>query len=119
MICPNCKAEYLDGIKICSECNIELIPNDEYIDFDKIDVSISDWKEVYKTHDFIEAEMIKSNLESAGIIAVIFSKEDRMRLNLSFVGSAPIKIIVKEKDLELAIEILNHISNFNSEDELE
>ncbi len=116
MICPKCKAEYVDGIKICTDCNIELISANEFTDYDDLNVSLSDWKEVFKTSDFIEAEMVKSNLTSAGIDAVIFSKEDRMRLNLSYVGSAPIKIFVKENDVETALDILNDINNSNLED---
>lgn len=115
MICPNCKAEYVEGITVCPDCNIQLIPKNEFIDYDNLEISLSDWKEVYKTSDFIEAEMIKSNLDGAGINAVIFSKEDRMRLNLSYVGSAPIKILVNEKDYETAIEIINDINNTNFE----
>ncbi|MCX7876138.1 MAG: DUF2007 domain-containing protein [Melioribacteraceae bacterium] len=117
MICPNCKAEYIDGITFCNDCNTELIPLNEFIDYDNIEISLSDWKEVYKTSDYIEAEMIKTNLASAGIDAVIFSKEDRMRLNLSYVGSAPIKIFVKQNDLETALEILNDINNSKIEDD--
>lgn len=119
MICLNCKAEYIDGITKCADCQIDLIPNEEFVDYDQIEVSLSDWKEVYKSNDFIEAEMIKANLSGAGIQAIIFSKEDRMRLNLSYVGSAPIKIYVKQNDVDTALSIINDINSTEIQEEEE
>jgi hypothetical protein len=34
-----------------------------------------------------------------------------MRINLSYVGSAPVKIFVKEKSFDDAIQIINEINN--------
>lgn len=118
MICPNCEAEFVEGITTCSDCGTGLIANDEFIkeDDDNL-VSLEDWKVVYSTHDIIEAEMMKSNLSGAEIEAIVFSKEDRMRLNLSFAGSAPIKIYVREESVEEAKRIINEINNTEVKDE--
>lgn len=117
MICPNCEAEYIDGINICADCGTNLIPNEEFIKEEEEFVSLEDWKEVHSTHDVIEAEMLKSNLSGAGIDAIVFSKEDRMRLNLSYVGSAPIKLFVKKDNFENAAQIINEINNTEVKDE--
>ncbi|MEW6653321.1 MAG: DUF2007 domain-containing protein [Bacteroidota bacterium] len=118
MICQNCETEYIDGITICADCKTSLIPIDEFVkeDEDKI-ISLEDWKVVYLTHDFIEAEMLKANLSGAGIDAIIFSKEDRMRLNLSYVGSAPIKLYVKIESFDEAVLIVTEINNTEAKDD--
>jgi len=118
MICPNCEAEYIDGITMCADCATALIPNDEFVkeDLDQM-VSLDDWKVVHSTNDLIEAEMLKANLSGADIEAIIFSKEDRMRLNLSYVGSAPIKLFVKSEFFEEASQIINEIKNTEVKDD--
>ena len=35
MFCPNCKCEYRDGFKYCSDCNIELVNDLPYVEDDK------------------------------------------------------------------------------------
>ena len=117
MICPNCKAEYVEGIKICADCGTELIPNAEFIKEDEGEISLDDWKEVYSSNDPIFIEMLKANLKGAGIDAVYFSKEDRMRLNLSYVGAAAIKLFVKEENLETAKQIMDDINATEIKDE--
>lgn len=118
MICPNCGAKYVDEIKECSACNILLIPNTEKLRKENEETLIDDWVEIFSSADPIEIEMVKANLEGAEINAVVFSKEDRMRLNLSYVGSAPIKLFVKKHDIETAKQIIEDINSkdINSEE---
>lgn len=117
MICPNCEAEYVDGITNCADCGTTLIPNDQFVKKTDEVVSLDDWKVVHSTQDIIEAEMLKSNLSGAGIEAFIFSKEDRMRLNLSYVGSAPIKLFVRVENFDDAMQIISQINNEEVKDD--
>lgn len=117
MICPNCEAEYVDGIITCADCGTTLIPNDQFVKKPDEVVSLDDWKVVHTTQDIIEAEMLKSNLSGAGIEAFIFSKEDRMRLNLSYVGSAPIKLFVRVENFDDAMLIISQINNEEVKDD--
>jgi hypothetical protein len=118
MICPNCEAEYVEGFTACSDCGTALIPDNQFVKkADDEVVSLEDWKIVYSTQDIIEAEMLKSNLSGAGIDAFIFSKEDRMRLNLSYSGSAPIKLFVKKESFDEAVQIVNEINNTEIKDD--
>lgn len=117
MICPNCEAEYVDGITNCADCGTTLIPNDQFVKKTDEVVSLDDWKVVHSTQDIIETEMLKSNLSGAGIEAFIFSKEDRMRLNLSYVGSAPIKLFVRVENFDDAMQIISQINNEEVKDD--
>ncbi len=100
-ICPNCKYEYISGIKKCPDCGAELV--DELPP--EIILNESDWVVVYTTSFDYEAEMLKDNLESAGISATILSQKDS-----SFPAPGDlsiIKLLVKKVDAENAIAFLN------------
>lgn len=93
MICPKCEAEYVEGIKICSDCDVELITIAE---FESNLVHHDDWISVYSTDVFYEAEMIKANLEGADIKSIILSQQDK---NFPASGDlSVIKIMVKKDD---------------------
>ena len=109
MICPKCEAEYIDGITVCADCGIELIPVEE---FEGHLVKPSDWIIVYTTDASFEADMLKANLESAGIETLILSQKDQ---SFPAVGDlAIIKILVKRNDLSAAEEILRDINKENN-----
>jgi len=58
--CPNCRYEYVEGIEICSDCEVELVselPPDE----------IEDMVPIYIAEDPTEAAILRSILEEAGI----------------------------------------------------
>ena len=104
-VCPNCKYEYIDGIVICPDCNTPLIDSIELNNYD--DLSEDDWVLVYNSFSEIEADMLKENLESAGISASVLSQKDS-----SFPapgGLSTVKLFVKKVDVLEALEFIQDV----------
>ena len=63
MYCPECKSEFIDGIKICPDCDVSLIeelppePEPEFVDFE----------EVLATYNPADIALLKSILDSEDI----------------------------------------------------
>ncbi len=105
MICPKCEAEYVEDVKICPVCNIELIPKK---DFELNLVHHEDWTTVYTTDELYKAEMIKANLKGGNIEAIILSQKDK-----SFPSAGDlsvVKLLVKKEDAEDAIKLIEDIN---------
>lgn len=114
MICPNCEYEYVDGVSVCPDCEVELVTQE---DFEGNLVHHADWIVVYTTNENYKAEMYKANLEGAGIEVSILGQKDR---NYPTVGDlSVIKILVKKKDAENALEIIEDINSRKDEPEEE
>lgn len=108
--CPICKTEYLEGIISCSDCKVELV---DFLPAEEIQET-EDLKLIYTTDEIYKAEMIKSNLESAGIEVTILSQKDR---NYPGVGNlAMIKLFVPEGDEETALEYINTLNHSSNND---
>jgi hypothetical protein len=117
MICPKCGSEYVDGIFECADCLVKLIPAEDYVREDDLEISLDDWKEIFSTVDPIEIEMVKANLKGAGIESVSLSKVDRTKLSVFYTGSASIKLYVKEENVETAKQIIDDINKTEAKDE--
>jgi hypothetical protein len=106
MFCPNCKAEYSEGILKCAECKIDLIPelppepeeSVEYVDLVNL--------ETYP--DRIQAELAKGVLSAGGINAIVHGDEfGGYEPALSF--SSGVQLLIKREEIEEAKKILNEI----------
>lgn len=105
--CPNCRYEYQEGIKICPDCNIPLVP--ELID--------DEWVIVYTSDQLYDVQMLKDTLESAGIEANILSQKDS-----SFPATgdlAVIKLLVKTNDVSSAVNYIKQLKNAQSDNSAE
>ncbi|MFH1194196.1 MAG: hypothetical protein V1720_00710 [bacterium] len=116
MICPKCEAEYVKGIATCADCEIELIPREE---FERQLTKPSDWIIVSVCSEIYIADMLKANLEGAGIETVIISQKDS---NFPSIGDfSVIKVMVKKVNADDAVKIIEDIDNpqLNIEDQIE
>lgn len=63
MFCPECKSEFIEGIEICPECNVNLVdelppdPEPEFVDFE----------EVLATYNPADIALLKSILDSEDV----------------------------------------------------
>lgn len=111
MFCPNCGAEYIEGIAVCSTCNVALVnepPSEiepEYIKF----------VTVYETGDPSSIAFAKSLFESEGVKCYVKGEglQDLFaggRFGTGFnpvIGPAAIQ--VDEKDVEKARDLLSQV----------
>jgi len=110
-ICPNCEYEYVEGVTECPDCGYMLVDKHE---FEEHLVNPEDWAEVYRTNEEYEAEMLKANLEGAGIETLIHAKKDR---SFPAIGDlAVIKILVRKVDVEESRKIIEDINSSSAEE---
>jgi hypothetical protein len=103
MFCPNCKAEYREGILRCAECDVDLVfelpaePNQipEYVD----------WVNIISFADKYEADLAQGLLEASDIEAVTLS-DDCGSVYPSMTYVQGIRLMVKKEDVEAAKEVL-------------
>ena len=99
--CPNCEAEYKEGIQVCPDCSLELV--DKLTPENRLH-DISDGEPVplqsFKTG--AEAEMVRELLDQNGIRSFV-EGGDFAVIPSSF--SQEVVIMVDERDLDRAVEI--------------
>jgi len=112
-VCPNCKYEYIEGIVICPDCNTPLVDVLELNNFGEL--TEEDWALVYTSFSVIDVEMLKENLESAGISASILSQKDS---SFPVPGDlSKVKLFVKKADVSEALEFIQSIKSKSSDSE--
>ena len=99
--CPNCEAEYREGISICPDCNVELVEN--LTPENKVhDTSEGEPVPLQSFKTGSEAQMVRELLQQNGIRSFV-QGGDFAVLPSSF--SQEIVLMVDERDLPHAIEI--------------
>lgn len=104
-VCPNCKYEYIEGIVICPDCNTPLVNASELKKYPEL--SEEDWVLVYTSFSEIDVDMLRENLESAGIAASVLSQKDS-----SFPAPGDlsvVKLMVKKSDVQSALEFIQEV----------
>ena len=104
-VCPNCNYEYVEGVTICPDCNVKLVDEIELKEYEKL--SENDWVLIYTSFDEVEIDMIKDNLESAGMETTVISQKDR---SFPVPGDlSPIKLLVRKSDLQPALNFIEDL----------
>ncbi|MCK7516765.1 MAG: DUF2007 domain-containing protein [Ignavibacteriales bacterium] len=112
-VCPNCEYEYVEGITFCPDCGTALLDDEKYIKPEEW--SEQNWEIVYTSSQEYEVEMIKNNLESAGIKAVVLSQKDR---NYPAPGDfSVVKLLVRKEDKQDAVAFIQKVKNENVEED--
>lgn len=113
-ICPKCNSEYEDTVISCSDCGSLLVEKPIY---EEMTEKYKDWEEVYSTPQLYEAEMVRTNLETAGIESVLLEQKDTSFPLGGELGE--IKVLVPKYRLEEAKQIIEKIENQDIGDEIE
>jgi len=107
--CPNCDKEFDHGVKVCDECGAQLLELDkDNTPYEENLSLVATFDEMYK------AEMLVTNLESAGITAYILSQRDSIVTGLG--NLAIVKVFVNNEDLDAAMEFIASLDNTTDED---
>jgi hypothetical protein len=100
MFCPKCKAEYSEGFKIGSDCNVQLVH--ELQEPEEVVPEFIDYEQVLGTYNAGDIAIIKSLLDAEGI-TYFFKGEHFMYVRPL---ADPVRLMVKKDEVEDAMAIL-------------
>ncbi|MGB3341945.1 MAG: hypothetical protein WBB37_10750 [bacterium] len=105
MFCPECKAEYVEGIKICPECGVKLV-NELNEKESRGEEDFSELIAVLSTYSHGDVAIIKSILDAAGIY--YYFKGER-HLGLVKPWADPAKLMVKKNEADTVKDLLKDL----------
>jgi len=107
MICPNCKAEYVEGFTRCSDCDIDLVArlplepagpvHDEYVSY--VPVTTAQGQ--------LETGQIQSFLESNGIPSEVRGEAFRNVYGMVVDGLGAVDVLVPKEQAATALDLLD------------
>ncbi len=106
-VCPNCEYEYVEGMTICPDCGTRLVDDENFIPPE--DWTEENWQVIYTSSQEYDVEMLRDNLESEGIKAVILSQKDR---NFPAPGELSlVKLYVRQEDVQAALNFIQQVKS--------
>lgn len=111
MLCPNCRYEYLPGVKICPDCGAELVAQLPPIEKEEpMPVDETKLVTVLITSDLTLVAIAKSILEEAKIEYYARGADPAYRL-ATYYARMPVEIQVDDKHANEARELLKDLEN--------
>jgi hypothetical protein len=101
--CPTCRYEYVEGIKTCPDCYVELVP--------ELEEEKKEAARLFRVATFtypLDAEMAKLRLEAEGIQCAL-SNEVLTQTSTPSLNLYPVEVLVRGEDAERAVEIIKEI----------
>jgi len=106
MFCPECEAEYIEGITECADCHVPLVeklPGEEIPAEKSVSVK-DDLIPILTVLDREEAIIARGFLESNGV-DVILSSDETMRARRGVSSPTGIQLLIRKEDKQDAEEI--------------
>ncbi len=112
MVCPECGKEYAEGVYVCAECGVSLVPAESVRDAANELVEYAESEEILFTANAGDMAVIKSLLDSEGI-AYYFRGEffssvhplaQPARLMVRVEQAEGVKEILKSLNIEYTVE---------------
>ena len=105
MICPKCKCEYIEGIKVCADCEVDLVEEaldngEKFMEYEYVELVT-----VAATNQYFLIPIAKSLLDSSGIR--YFVRGESIYNIPVLTGSFEIQVPVK--DVEIAKQLLKDL----------
>lgn len=107
MFCPNCRAEYVEGITRCPDCGVDLV-EDLSVLKPEPEFQESDWKMIYRPSSAQEVALIQMIFEREKIPFFI-GNENTRRAALFAPANLAFELWVPEKFALRAIAVLDEI----------
>ena len=101
--CPNCRSEYVDGTSTCEDCGEKLTKN---LPPEAATADTGELVEVWYTQGEMDAQLVRSLLESNGIDSMLSGESLRLTHGFTVDGLAEVKILVRNDDAKRACEVI-------------
>lgn len=101
--CPKCRSQFIEGTSTCEDCSIALVSE---LPAANKKVDDRDLVEVWKAQGEMEAQLVRSLLESNGIDSIFSGEALRLTHGFTLDGLAVVRILVREDDVTRACDVI-------------
>jgi predicted amidophosphoribosyltransferase len=102
--CPKCRNEYVEGTDVCEDCGVTLtqtLPPESKKRPDE-----SELVEVWYAQGEMDAQLVRSLLESNGIESMFSGESIRLTHGFTVDGLAEVRILVRKDDAKRACDVI-------------
>lgn len=104
--CAKCRSEYVEGTLVCEDCGGKLT---ETLPPEPVGEGDGDLVEIWHAQGEMDAQLIRSLLDSNGITAMLSGEALRLTHGFTVDGLAEVKILVRAEDAKRACDIVSSL----------